>query len=271
MESTTTEAEQTNLNQNTNLKFDMQSLKIISSESFKIESCYKNINSLSKGKIIKSLKFQEKIESIIKKMINKNYSKKASISTISQKNKKEELFCGSSICNDIDIFSEGDLTPLGKKKYKDLVLDNNTNKSSNKIIFNTEKNVENFIINEGEKKYNKSSSKFLKKEKQNTMKNKNIFDKGKNEYIENNIPKWNFEGNYLNKIKKDKNNKKEVNNKNIISDTNKSFKSSLNAFNYNSTNENRLSILNTKNCNSSKKIIQVNNSKDEKTKKCILI
>ena len=60
MESTTNEEVESIIIQN-NPKFDLQSLKIVSSESFIIKSYYKNINSLSKGKIIKNLEFKKKI------------------------------------------------------------------------------------------------------------------------------------------------------------------------------------------------------------------
>ena len=106
MESTTSvEGESTSIQNNA--KFDLQSLKIISSESFMLKSYYKNINSLSKGKIIKSLKFKKKLENIIKKTINKNNRNKNSsilfISTIIPKNKNDEYFFVNSKNNEIDI------------------------------------------------------------------------------------------------------------------------------------------------------------------------
>ena len=156
MESTTNEEEESIQN---NAKFYLKSLKIVSSESFIIKSYYKNINSLSKGKIIKNLEFKKKLEKIIKKTINKNRNKnssKFSISSISQDSIKDEFY------NEKQNYNDKYLSSQEKTKYKNVLLDNNNVISNKTNNIRTGKNKENIFTHEENKKYN--SSKFFDKE-----------------------------------------------------------------------------------------------------------
>ena len=272
---TTTSEEASTLNQS-NPKFDLKSLKIVSAEEFDIQSCYKNINSLTKGKMIKSLKYKKNLERIIKKIINKNKtSSKLCFFSISPKNKKEKNNEITIKKESIDLFSEGDLTPISKTKYEHLILDDVNKLSDKNINIKTEKTVNNCFSSVLNKNITKNNSSiYFEKNIENFDDIKHgIFKKrDKNDYTENSI---NFEGKYLNKNKKDKKNKKEnniINNNLNNNDNNKSIKSSLNTFKEldKNCNENKLSILNNKNSITSVKIIQNNNFEDEKTKKCIL-
>jgi hypothetical protein len=66
------EEEETNIFTPKNNQFDTKTLKKISSESFEIKSSYENINKLSKGEIIKNIKYKLYLEAIIKKYLNNN-------------------------------------------------------------------------------------------------------------------------------------------------------------------------------------------------------
>ena len=292
LDSTTSDATST-LIQN-NHKFGFQTLKIISSESFEIESNYQNLNSLSKGKMAKNRKFKKFMESIMSKYINQNSSfnvpKVDVFSSFYPKRKKQGNFGEIMKYNETEyknnnddlFFSEGNLTPISKSKYNNITEEI---KSSNKNFnLKNEKTIENLGSLGADKKTTKykSSSKLFEKELENftktkhsTFKKKDIEEKSKNDYIDNSIYKNNLERKYINREKGNKN-KKEIINNNLSNNdiNNKSIKSSLNAFKeydkyYNSTNENKLSILNKNNDNIDKKRIQ-NNNEDEKAKKCYI-
>ena len=68
--STNSEIKSANLNQNTNTntieKYNNKELNIITAESFEIKSSYKNINILSKGKMIYSVNYKQYVEKFIK-------------------------------------------------------------------------------------------------------------------------------------------------------------------------------------------------------------
>ena len=292
LDSTTSDATST-LIQN-NHKFGFQTLKIISSESFEIESNYQNLNSLSKGKMAKNRKFKKFMENIMSKYINQNSSfnvpKVDVFSSFYPKRKKQGNFGEIMKYNETEyknnnddlFFSEGNLTPISKSKYNNITEEI---KSSNKNFnLKNEKTIENLGSLGADKKTTKykSSSKLFEKELENftktkhsTFKKKDIEEKSKNDYIDNSIYKNNLERKYINREKGNKN-KKEIINNNLSNNdiNNKSIKSSLNAFKeydkyYNSTNENKLSILNKNNDNIDKKRIQ-NNNEDEKAKKCYI-
>ena len=294
MVSTTSDAT-SSLIQN-NLKFESQYLKIISSESFEIEPNYKNINLLSKGKVTKDINFKKYMENIMIKYINEYNNKESKIYTMSSFSPKQKRvnFGEISRYNEIEIkknnddtfFSEGNITPISNSKYINM-LEEIKLSTKNNINAKTEKTIENFgRIGDNKKSgKNKSSSKFYEKvldnftnAKKSSLKKKVNEEKTKNEYIENNIYKMNLQK-LRNTSKKDNKNKKEkiIDNLSINNDiNNKSAKSSINAFKeyydnyYNSTNENRLSILNKNNNNINKKNIQINNFEEEKTKKCFI-
>ena len=64
------EEEKSNISIKSSSKFNTQTLKKISSDSFEIKSSYNNINILSKGEIINNIKYKYFLEDLIKKYIN---------------------------------------------------------------------------------------------------------------------------------------------------------------------------------------------------------
>ena len=275
LDSTTTEIDTNSIFQS-NRKYSSYSLKIESSESFHIKSYYNNINSLTKGKMINNMQYKKYIESILKKYINESKENSKIISSsILKKNKKEKYFRKSfgqteiKKNNDEIIFSENDIKPMSNQKFKNIIIEE-TNKLSSKNNIKTEKLTEKKTVSK-----NKNSSKIFEKEieiKENGFKKSDI-EYHKNN-METNVYKGNNEKKNINKIKKENKIKDEdIINSNSKELNNKSLKSSLNVFKeydkyYNNTNENRLSMLNTKNNNvsirNSDNIIEEN----EKTKKC---
>jgi hypothetical protein len=295
MDSTTSDAT-SSLIQN-NLKFESQYLKIISSESFEIESNYKNINLLSKGKVTKDINFKKYMENIMSKYINEYNNKESKIYIMSSFSPKQKRVNFGEVTryneieikknNDDTFFSEGNITPISNSKYINMLEEIKLPANSN-INAKTEKITENFgrIGDDKKSGKNKSSSKFYEKvldnfanAKRSSLKKKVNEEKTKNDYIGNNIYKMKLEQKLKNTSKKDNKNKKEKINDNLSTNNdinNKSAKSSINAFKeyydnyYYSTNENRLSILNKNNNNINKKNIQINNFEEEKTKKCFI-
>lgn len=55
-----------------------------------------------------------------------------------------------------DIFSEGNLTPKAKTKYKNLILDDSNKLLNKSININTDNNAENLLNNKGDIKFNNS-------------------------------------------------------------------------------------------------------------------
>ena len=262
--------------------FDLKSLKIVSSESFKIKSYYQNINSLSKGNMIRNEKYKKNIENIIKTYINENKENKHNqklLSSLSPKNKnkkeKSNLKFNKTEINNKNIkihFSEDNIN----RKFKTIILNNKNHLLNKNNNFDLKKRKVKFQKDERDKKLKKNEKQIenFQKIKQNTFKDKDFVNKEKKDYIENSIYKENIEEKYLKNIKKEKKKKKEINNDICYNEiNNKTIKSSIIPFNendkfYNSTNENKLSILNkNKICS---KNIQPNIINNEKEKNCYI-
>lgn len=261
-----------------NKKFNLQSLKIVLSESFELKSYYKNINSLSEGKMISNKKYKKYIENIVNKYINKfngkNKSNKCLISYKSLNNKKfknnykikkSNEFEGKKFDDD-SCLTEGNLS--SKLKYNDCILDTSNKLLDDNFHMGTKQTKDNFLCSEKDKNTgkNKSASKIIEN-KNFPNNNKNINKKElKNNYMETCIYKGNLEEQNLKYIKKE-NKKREKNNNNDI----KSVKSSLFVFNeYNEqSSKNNLSILN-KNIYNIEKEIQDTKFDGGNAKKCLI-
>ena len=264
LDSTTSEGGGSTINIS-NQKFEKEFIKI-NSESFEIKASYKNINLLTKGKIIKNIKYKLFIENMIKNYNDTNFEKDSSENLISStslrsKAKKNEGEKNNEINtiknNDESFYSESNNTPISKFKNQKIISEDTTRLSNKKLNSKKEKATEAFFENNN---------------------SKNDFINLKNYYSKSNSLNWNLEGKYLTKIKKDDNTKNKIqndNNNNKDIENKSSIKSSLNVFKeydkyYNSTGENKLSILNNNtNTNSCTKMIKVNKY-EEKTRKCII-
>jgi len=268
-------------------KFDHDSLKIMLSESFVIQSSYKNINKLSKGEIINNSKYKKFLENLIKQNSNKkffnNVQFKRIISKYSEKSgkmKNDNLYFRSSthkLIKKISKFagSNNTLNPESKfhhelKKKKNLsnfnILEINKRKSFNDMIKTQIKKAINKEENSKRVKFNDISKNNIDIKRISSINNVN--DNKSNHLNENKENKrLNFKIDDI--FKKHNNN---------ISN-NKSFSSSLNNFNEKdnvSKNENKIEILNKYNdaINYSSKSIQQynnnNNDDNKKMNKCIM-
>ena len=79
------EEEKSILSTERNTRFDTKILKKIKSESFEIKSSYENISTLSKGEIIKNLKYKCLLGIIIKQYLNNNLLNEEDLKEITSK------------------------------------------------------------------------------------------------------------------------------------------------------------------------------------------
>ena len=272
-------------------KFNTQSLKKILSESFEIKSSYKNFNTLSKGEIIKNEKFGRFLENSINIYFNKyDDENKAAFSLFSPQNKKnknkDDYFLDNrdpnKKNNENDISSEGLLTTISKKQYKNLMSEV-PNHLSNKKTFlkiKTEKTTTDKPASTGE--INKNSSKLFGKELENFEKIKLFsFKKSDNELkkfnynIKSNFPETNFlKGNIIRKRLQNSKNSNKIQEK-LDYKEKKSVKSSFKELyeSDNSKNDNKFILINKSdniNNNSSSNIIQINNFEVKKSNNCYI-
>ena len=265
----------------------LQSLKIETKDSFEIKSSYKNINQLSKGKIIKNKNYKKFLEKLIKNYLNKKISKEiyksilVFISKIIREEKNNQSIFFNNINeeenqeysnefsqknNEEEVYSEGKNSII-KSQYKNLISDESKNYSSSKLFFRhkTEQTCK-------EDKFtffkDRNSAKFFDKE----LLNLNSFNYQSNEY-------------YKNKEKKQKDNLKSNNIKeDSIIQGNKIYKQKDLNNNLKSevinTNDIILSLNENGNAdkgrnanqssNSFAKMININKSSKELSKNCIL-
>ena len=270
------------------LKFKIQLLKRISTESFEIKSSYKNLNILSKGKIFKNEKFWKYLENSINIYFNKygDENKKGLSLFSSQKlNNKynEDYFIDNldqiKINNENELFSKGNLTTISKKKYLNIISDvpnhllnkktflnikkeNTTNGKPastgeiNKNSFNLFEKLENSekIKLSSFKKFDNELKKFSYNIKNNISEKNNL----KGNLIKKNLQKSNIS----NKIKEEMDYKNKKSEKSPFKDICESE---------NSNNENKFVLINKSNNinnSSSSNIIQNNNFEVKKTNIC---
>ena len=245
-------------------KFDNNSLNIITQEFFEIKSSYKNINVLSKGKIIKNLKYKKFIENFIKINLNKNILNdkkfKALMTKYTEKPKKNKtkelkyIRSGTEKYHNKILSSERINSFNSKKKVR------NASQSNIKLNFSSNNNLEIYL---NDKKY-KNSKLDIEDNKINYQLsgfNKNSFIRNITKTEENNTNEKNLntETNFYKEEEKNlsktkyleipKNNKNIINN-NINNNTNnKSYTSSINIINESEKNEfpiqeNKLELLN---------------------------
>ena len=257
-------------------KFNNYSLKIIESESFQINSYYKNMNELSKGEIINNLNAKKFFESLIEKNMNKKNFKKVhfKISSRSSKNninkqnpeKSKNILLNNKTKNATNTnlnkpnliiknnFNEKPIKKKCKTKLENKLNTKNNNKNkndSNDVL------LENSLINVPQKKENKE------RKKNNKIKNHilNTINENKKFFQHNNLEIFK---------------KTQSNNNTSNSIHNKSYSSSLNFINEIdkdniSKSENKIQILNKNNYmdNSSLKIIHIHDN-NKKILKCIV-
>jgi len=236
---------------NPHRKFNEHSLKSILSESFVIKSSYKNINSLSKGEIIKNSKYKKFLENLIKRNLAKNINYDKLKTIISSFSHKPEMFKNS------------DLTTTGIIKRNRKTMDNaindklSTKKTKNSKPKNNLRNNLTSIINKKKEDSNKFELDNFEKLKLSGIKksfNENLTDKIDDQ--KTNEKNENIENRYFKGIKARKNNSNvhniELSIKNQNNNDNKSFSSSINFFKEiekddNSRCENKLKLLNKNN------------------------
>jgi hypothetical protein len=280
---------------NNNRNFHLDSFKIELSESFEIKSSYSNINLLTKGEMIKNIKYKKFIENLIKKQYNKykfndnNYKQIFSfIPNTKKKENKNDQYINfyegeNKNFKDNIPFSDRRLKSFPKKDQTKLISEESNNLSSKKLeninyqVTQTCENPSNSLSN---KKINQKFKCFSKifENPDNLEKNKlNETELKRQEMV--NSKNYNIEPrtikkdsnrkklfySYSNQIKKGNNNNlngnNEVNYLNKYLDYNKrdlnsnSFKNSINKSNYD---------------NSLSNIFGKNNNEDERMKKCIL-
>jgi len=272
------------------VKFKSQSLKRILSDSFEINSSYKNFNILSKGEIIKNEKFGRFLENSINTYFKYEDINKTAFSLFSPHNKKsknkDDFFIENrdpnKKNNENEFFSEGLLSTISKKKYANLFLEVPNHLSNKKAFLNikTEKTTTDKPASTGE--INKNSSKLFGKELENFEKIKlSSCKKSNNEFKKfnynnkSNFPETNFlKGNLIrNRLHKSKISNK-MQEKMDYKDK-KSIKSSFKDLyeSDNSKNENKFILINKSdniNNNSSSNIIQINNFEVKKSNNCYI-
>ena len=286
LESTSSEGGSSTLIKN-KINFDINLLKIISIDSFEIKSSYKNINSLTKGEMIRNIKYKKFVENLIKKHSNKNISNediyKTILSLMESKKEKNKIINFKSYNkkdkknNNSYSLKNSRISLASKKKNRNNIYDQEKQFYKNKINL--------ISVNESIKdiKSSKTPSKFFEKESKNKKSKNSDAKKNKNKLLklENNNMEYkiefikdnNIEGKKLFKTK----NSDKRNNKQIVNDINndindKMLTSTLNALNeYEYNKEYKLSCLNKENIRSFNTIIQLKNSEEEKSKICIII
>ena len=241
-------------------KFNNNSLNIIKQEFFEIKSSYKNINVLSKGKIIKSLKYKKFIENFIKINLNKNIYNdkkfKAIMTKYTEKPKKNRTIekyirSGTDKYHNKILSSERVNSFNSKKKAGNVsqrnikmnILSNNNlsiylnDQQDKNSKLDIEDNKENYILKGFHKK---SFMKNITKSEENNNTNEKNLNTETNFYKEEekNLPKTKY-------LKIPKNNKNIINN----NTNNKSYTSSINIINESEKNEfpfqdNKLELLN---------------------------
>ena len=252
-------------------KFDNNSLNIITEEFFEIKSSYKNINVLSKGKIIKNVKYKKLIENLIKINWNKNlYNDKkfkafiAKFNEKSKKNKDKYIRSGTDKYHN-KMLSNERINSLGSKKkdgnasqrniklnnlsYNNLGISLIENKTKNTRL-DIEENKENYKISGFQR--NSLIRNITKTEENNNTNEKNL-------NTETNFYKE--EEKNLSKVKNleiQKNNKNIINNNFNNNTNNKSYTSSINIINESEKNEfplqeNKLELLNRNHSTSNNK------------------
>lgn len=275
-------------------KYDNNSLNIITQEFFEIKSSYKNINVLSKGKIIKSLKYKKFIENLIKINLNKNIYKDKKFKTFiakyadkSKKNKEKDIkFIRSGTDKYHNkILSNERLNTINSKKkdgnssQRNIKL--NTLSNSNIGMYLNEKKAKNTKLLDIEE--NQDNYKLSGFHKNNFVRNITKTEENNNTNEKNLNTETNFykeEEKNLSKIKnieilKNKN-KNIINNNNNTN--NKSYTSSINIINESEKNEfslkeNKLELLNrnqstTNYQNKTKTTINNNLDNESQNSKC---
>ena len=273
-------------------KFTSDLFKIELSESFEIKSSYKNVNLLSKGEMIKNIKYKKFIESLIKKQyiryksIDKNY--KQQISLISNTTKKENINdeyikfyeVENETSKDDVFFSDGRLISIQKKNPTNLISEESNNLSNKKENNNyqgiqTFGNSSNSMSNKKINQKLKCSSKFLERSEKNKMNDTEIkrqeMANTKNDNIESVTFKKDLNGkilfhSYSNKIRKENNNN--LNGNNTINYL-------KNYMDYNNKDLNSITLKNSlinksNNYNSFSYIFDKNNNDVEKSNNCII-
>ena len=273
-------------------KFTSDLFKIELSESFEIKSSYKNVNLLSKGEMIKNIKYKKFIESLIKKQyiryksIDKNY--KQQISLISNTTKKENINdeyikfyeVENETSKDDVFFSDGRLISIQKKNPTNLISEGSNNLSNKKENNNyqgiqTFGNSSNSMSNKKINQKLKCSSKFLERSEKNKMNDTEIkrqeMANTKNDNIESVTFKKDLNGkilfhSYSNKIRKENNNN--LNGNNTINYLKKYM-------DYNNKDLNSITLKNSlinksNNYNSFSYIFDKNNNDVEKSNNCII-
>ena len=263
-------------------RFKLKQLNILSIESFEIKSSYKNINVLSNGQMIKSIKYQDLIEKIIKKTSNKDNSKiiKSILSQKDKKGKMKEEYSqlSDNKINNNQFFSGKQLPLLTHIKYNNYEESNNLSKKNCKdYIKTTSGNLLNSITEKKTSKKFKNS--FNEKELNNFEKvktNKTSYHKKEEKLSskKNNkkaIKKGYTIGSTLYKTKKTKKSKKE-NNKIIKKSHIEDFLNKLDEFNKDNISKNeKISLFLDRNHDTSGiKMININNNIQEKNNNCII-
>jgi len=280
--------------------FHLDSFKIEISESFEIKSSYKNINLLTKGKMIQNLKYKKFIENLIKNQNNKhrindsNYKQNISLNsnTTKKNNKNDESIKINGEENETSkddiFFSDGRLVSFAKKNQTNgNLISEESNNLSNKRLENNNYQFtltsDNPSISFSNKKLNqklKCSSKFLEKSdnlEKSKMNNDSELKRpeiinSKNEDIESRILKKNSNGkllfySYSNKNKKQNNNS--INGESSINYLNRDLNHNNKDFNSNAFKNSLMNKSN--NYNSFSNIFNKNNNNDdESVKNCIL-
>ena len=264
-----------------NYKFEIKALKLISLESFEIKSCYKNINSLTKGRMAINKKYQKFVENLIKKTNIPKASKLLS-SVLSENSKKEQsiqskeksFYSKESISeknNEEDFFSRKKEISIKKQKNKNIIFSEQNNLSNKKLNAkrNSMNSMGNLPIFKEDKKiiHKRKSTKFSELKKANTFDNKNrdYLKKTNINYINNNINKQKNGKEIINEKRNQIYNSKKSNNNLIYENKNRKIiilSSNENVYN------NKFKIVD--NNKSNLKIIQDNNFEKENVKKCII-
>jgi CRP-like cAMP-binding protein len=244
-------------------KFGNNSLNIITQEFFEIKSSYKNINVLSKGKIIKSLKYKKFVENFIKINANKNLYNdklfKALITKYTEKPKKNRtkelkyIRSGTDKYHNKMLPSERVNSFNSKKKGVNATQSNiklNISSNNNLGIYLNDKKSKNSYLDIEDKKENYKQSGFhsfirnITKTEENNNTNEKNLNTETNFYKEEekNLSKTKY-------LEIPKNNKNIINYNCNNNTNNKSYTSSINIINESEKNdfplhENQLELLN---------------------------
>ena len=254
-------------------------LNIITRESFEIKASYKNINFLSKGKMINDTKYKLFIENFVKNVKNEDTSK--IITSLAKEDTKlsmkENIFKISEVEKKViknnQYYSEVKL-PLVSPTKKNLERPNNSAKKNYYDNLKTTENIQNSVSELKSSKMIKNSTKFFGREKLEKSKPPNIVERYKNEKninikndnnVVNNIKIFSL-GKTLFKSKKTNKSKKEKGKNNNM----EIFLDKLDELNNDNNSKNeKISVFGDKNNDASRiKMINSKNNCKEKDVKC---